>query len=157
MDRIAEQLRAAFEGPAWHGPSVMEALSGVDASLASRHPLPGRHSIHELVLHLAGTYGLVLRRLDGDGRQLAPDEDWPSIPDAAEETWRASVDALRRLNAELRRRVLIFPPERLDEPLVRESPYPAYQQFIGVTQHDLYHAGQMVLLKLRVLGLGSGV
>ena len=40
-----------------------------------------------------------------------------------------------------------FPRERLDEPLVPEAPYTAYTQFVGVTQHGLYHAGQMALLK----------
>jgi hypothetical protein len=43
--------------------------------------------------------------------------------------------------------VRAFPAERLDEPLVSEIPYTAYTQFIGVTQHNLYHAGQISLLK----------
>ena len=61
------------------------------------------------------------------------------------------MDRLRQLNVDLRRAVLAFDPERLDAPLVAEAPYTAYTQFIGVTQHNLYHAGQIVLLK-RVLG-----
>ena len=47
----------------------------------------------------------------------------------------------------LRQAVRDFPEERLDEPLVPEPPYTAYTQFIGVTQHNLYHAGQIALLK----------
>lgn len=54
---------------------------------------------------------------------------------------------LQQLNAELRRAIGSFPQERLDEPLVPEAPYTAYTQFIGVTQHGLYHAGRMALLK----------
>jgi hypothetical protein len=54
---------------------------------------------------------------------------------------------LKQLNAELRRAIGSFPPDRLDEPLVPEVPYTAYTQFIGVTQHHLYHVGQMALLK----------
>lgn len=69
-------------------------------------------SIWELPLHLAGAYGLVLRRQGGDGRQLTPAED-------------LALDAL----------------------LVAEAPYTAYTQIIGLTQHDLYHAGQIALLK----------
>jgi hypothetical protein len=47
--------------------------------------------------------------------------------------------------------VSAFPEERLDQPIVPEPPYTAFTQFIGITQHDLYHAGQIALLK-RALG-----
>jgi uncharacterized damage-inducible protein DinB len=113
--------------------------------------VPGAHSIWELVLHLGGTYGLVLRRLAGDGRQLSPEEDWPPCPEPGDENWRKAVEQLARLDRELRRQVRAFPEERLDHPLVPEAPYTAYTQFIGVTQHNLYHAGQISLLK-RALG-----
>ena len=58
---------------------------------------------------------------------------------------------LTNLNLSLRRAVEAFPEERLDQALVPDPPYTAYTQFIGVTQHNLYHAGQIVLLK-RALG-----
>ncbi|MEO8502210.1 MAG: DinB family protein [Vicinamibacteria bacterium] len=152
LQRLEDQLRRAFEGEAWHGPSVLEALEGVSAQAAAVHPVSGAHSIWELALHLTGAYGLVLRRLDGDPRQLSAEEDWPVAPAPTEENWGEIVRRLRRLNQELRRRVLTFSPERLDAPLVPGAPYTAYTQFIGVTQHDLYHAGQVVLLK-RALGV----
>jgi hypothetical protein len=57
------------------------------------------------------------------------------------------VEVLRKVNQQLREAVCAFPVERLDEPLVPEVPYTAYTQFIGVTQHNLYHAGQIALLK----------
>jgi uncharacterized damage-inducible protein DinB len=145
--RLEEQLRLALEGGAWHGPSVLEALAGVSAEQASSHPILNAHSIWELVLHIGSDYTLVLRRLAGDGRQVTPEEDWPSCPPATAENWRHAVDALRRLNQQLREAVRAFPAERLDELLVPEAPYTAYTQFIGVTQHNLYHAGQISLLK----------
>ncbi len=147
MTRLEEQLRRALEGKAWHGPSVLEALAGVSAEQAGSHPIPDAHSIWELVLHIGSDYALVLRRLAGDGRLLTPEEDWPSCPPATAENWQQDVEALRRLNQQLRVAVRAFPPERLDEPLVPEAPYTAYTQFIGVTQHNLYHAGQISLLK----------
>ncbi len=147
MMRLEEQLRRALEGEAWHGPSLLEALGGVSAEQASSHPIPDAHSIWELVLHIASDYTLVLRRLAGDGRQLTAEEDWPSCPPATAENWQQAVEALSRLNQQLRQAVRAFPAERLDEPLVPEVPYTAYTQFIGVTQHNLYHAGQISLLK----------
>jgi uncharacterized damage-inducible protein DinB len=145
--RLEEQLRLALEGEAWHGPSVLETLTGVSAEQASSHPIPGAHSIWELLLHIGSDYTLLLRRMAGDGRPLTPEEGWPGCPPATAENWQQAVEALRRLNQQLREAVHAFPADRLDEPLVPEVPYSAYIQFIGVTQHNLYHAGQISLLK----------
>ena len=152
--RLEDQLRRALEGEAWHGPSVLESLAGVSAEQAAARPIRGAHTIWELVLHLGGTYGLVLRRLSGDGRQLTAPEDWPPCPVPSDDNWRQAVQELTRLDRELRQAVSTFPGERLDQPLVPESPYTAYTQFIGVTQHNLYHAGQIALLK-RALGVAG--
>ena len=147
MERLEDQLRCSFEGESWHGPAVLEVLAGVGADQAAARPIAGGHCIWELVLHLAGTYRLVLRRLGGDGAQLLPEDDWPPLPAVTPENWRDTVELLRQLNLDLRHAVRDFAPNRLDEPLVAEPPYTAYTQFIGITQHDLYHAGQIVLLK----------
>lgn len=152
LGRIDEQLRLSFEGGAWHGPAVLEVLDGVGAEAARAHPIGAAHSVWELVLHLGGAYGLVLRRLQGDGRQLTPEEDWPAVVSATADRWRDTVRTLHGLNEELRRAVRDFSDERLDAPLVAEAPYTAYTQFIGITQHNLYHAGQIALLK-RALSL----
>ena len=151
LRRLEEQLERTLEGEAWHGPSVLEILEGVTAAQAAAHPIAGAHSIWELVLHLCSDYSLVLRRLGGDGRQMTQSEGWPPPPEPSAENWSDSIRVLKQLNEDLRQAVRNFPRERLDEPLVAEPPFTAYTQFIGVTQHHLYHAGQMALLK-KVLG-----
>ena len=145
--RIVDQLQRVLEGGAWHGPAVLELLDGVTAAQAHTHPIPGAHSIWELVLHLASTYRLVLRRVQGDARNLSREEDWPEAPEPTDANWRDAIDALRALNAEARRAVAALDASRLDEPLVAEPPYSAWVQFVGLTQHDLYHGGQIALLK----------
>jgi uncharacterized damage-inducible protein DinB len=147
IERLEDQLRRSFTGDAWHGPAVLEVLAGIDAGQAAARPVAGAHSIWELVLHLAATYRLVLRRLGADGAPLAPEEDWPSVPADTPENWRDAVDTLRQLNQDLRRALQTFAPDRLDAPLVADPPYTAYTQFIGLTQHDLYHAGQIAMMK----------
>ena len=147
VNRLEEQLRRALEGEAWHGPSVLELLAGVSAAQAASHPIAGAHSIWELVLHLRTDYDLVLRRMAGDGRELTVAEGWPACPAPTEENWQQTVQELELWNRKLRQAVRDFPDERLDDLLVAESPYTAYTQFIGVTQHNLYHAGQIALLK----------
>ena len=147
VERIETLLRQSFAGGAWHGPSVLEAFEGVTAEAACEHPVAGAHSIWELVLHLGGTYRLVLRRLEGDDTQLTASEDWPPVPAPTSDNWQDTIRGLRELNDKIRHAVLGFDADRLDDPLVAEPPYSAYTQFIGITQHDLYHAGQIVLLK----------
>jgi uncharacterized damage-inducible protein DinB len=144
---LDDQLRRSFEGDAWHGPSVREALESIDATRAAARPIGGAHSIWELVLHLGATYRVVLRRVGGESAQLTPEEDWEQLPEPTESNWRATVDRLATLNQELRDAVRRFPAERLDQPLVPSPTYSAITQFIGISQHDLYHAGQIVLLK----------
>ena len=148
LERLETQIKLAFEGPAWHGPSVLESLAGLTPAGAAAHPVAGAHSAWELVLHLGGTYRLVLRRLGGEDAQLTPDEDWPAVPlPPAEAAWREAIRSLQALNAQVRGEVLRFDPLRLDEPLCACVAYTAYTQFIGITQHDLYHAGQIAVLK----------
>src|SRR5262245_56805929 len=91
LARIEDLLRSTFEGPAWHGPAVLELLASVSAEQAASHPIPGAHSIWELVLHLAGSYGLVLRRLDGDASPPTDAEDWPPVPQTTDANWRSSI------------------------------------------------------------------
>ena len=151
LRRIEDQLKRSLEGDAWHGPAVLETLQGLTAAQAHAHPIAGAHSVWEVVLHLTYTYRVVLRRIRGDGAPIRAAEDWPLVPHATEASWQEAVDALRRVNVELRDAVRAFPAGRLDEALVPDPPYTAYVQFIGITQHDLYHAGQISLLK-RALG-----
>jgi uncharacterized damage-inducible protein DinB len=151
IERLVDQLRRSAEGDAWHGPSVREVLDGVTVDDASAHPIAGAHSIRELVLHMAAGIQLVLRRIGGDGRQLSPEEDWPTASEPTEDAWQREVESLFALNQRLREAVATFPATHLDDPLVPDPPYSAFTQFIGLTQHDLYHAGQIMLLR-RALG-----
>lgn len=121
-------------------------LDGVTAEEAAQHPIPGAHSIWELVLHLAGTYSLILRRLNGDATDLSPEEDWPTVDAPTAANWTAALNVLRSLNEQLRAAVRRFNQDALDH-LMGNRKYTAYAQFIGVSQHDLYHAGQIVLLR----------
>jgi len=147
IGRVETQLKRMLEGEAWHGPSVLEALQDVTPELACLHPVAGAHSIWEIVLHLAGTYRLVLRRLQGNNQPLTSEEDWPAVPLPAVSNWQDAISSLRQLNDELRHAVRTFNPERFDKPLVPTPAYTAYTQFIGITQHDAYHAGQIAVLK----------
>ena len=98
VEILADQIRRAFWGESWHGPSVREVLAGVSAEDAAAHPIAGAHSIWEIVLHMTGGYHLVLRRVRGERAQLAPEEEWPPVAEVSSEAWRASQHTLDQLN-----------------------------------------------------------
>src|ERR1700688_996474 len=85
--RIADQLRRAFEGEAWHGDSLFEILTGVTAARAAARPVANAHSIWELVLHVAAWDSAVLRRFDGGAVELSDAENFPRVTDGSEAAW----------------------------------------------------------------------
>jgi uncharacterized damage-inducible protein DinB len=145
VEILAEQISRAFRGQSWHGPSVMEVLEGVSAHDAASHPIAGAHSIWEIVLHMASGYALVLARVRGETAELQEDEAWPPVTEASPGAWSESQRVLEKLNQQLAEAVRAFPPEQLSRELGSE--FSAYTQFCGAPQHDLYHAGQIVILK----------
>ncbi len=145
IERLEDQLRRSFAGEAWHGPSLMEAIANLTAEAAHTRPIPNAHTIWEIVLHVIATYHLVLRRMHGNASPLAPEEDWPRVPSATPSAWHDTIEKLRQANQQLCKEVLGVIPEKLDQSFAGE-PSSAYTQIIGITQHDIYHAGQIVLL-----------
>src|SRR5215831_15844308 len=76
---IADQLRRAFDGSAWHGPALLEILAGVDAATAASRPIANVHSIWELVLHIAVWDRSGLVRLGGEKYQPTGDDNFPPV------------------------------------------------------------------------------
>lgn len=151
-ERIAEQLRRAHEGEAWHGPALNELLGGVTAAEAAARPVAGAHCVWELVLHVEAWERAGLRRLGGDPAKIYDTpEDWSGVDAADGEAWRAALARLAATNAELRAAVLELEDARLDEPILPEMSS-VYVTLHGAVQHTLYHAGQIALLK-KALGL----
>src|SRR4029077_11560062 len=84
---IADQLRRAFEGDAWHGPALLELLQDVDAATAAAKPLHNVHSIWELVLHIAAWDGAACHRLGRKKVQLTGVANFPVVPKPTEAAW----------------------------------------------------------------------
>ena len=147
--RIADQLRRAFYGDAWHGDSLVEILEGVTAAQAAARPIAGAHTIWELVLHIAAWDGAVLRRLGGVAMELSDAENFPPVTDASEAAWRKALAQVRRDHEKLVAAVTSLPDSRLGDvvPGKEGAHYTFYYMLHGVVQHELYHAGQIALLK----------
>ena len=92
IDRIQDQLKRAFEGDAWHGPSLREVLHGVDAATAAARPIPDAHTIWELTLHLTTWEAVVASRIRGVTVDVDDAMDWPAVGNATESARRSSPD-----------------------------------------------------------------
>jgi uncharacterized damage-inducible protein DinB len=147
--RLADQIRRAFYGEAWVGDALMEILSGVNAEVAAAHPFKNVHSIWELALHINAWDGAVLRRTGGQAVNLTDKQNFPPINDQSEEAWRSALELLKKTHDDLVKAVSEFPDNRLQEqvPGKREPYYNYYYMFSGIVQHELYHAGQIAILK----------
>lgn len=137
-------LEEAFQRKAWHGPNLCQALKGVSAVEAAWRPGPGRHNIWELTLHAAYWKYVVRRKLEGAKRGSFPlaGSNFFTRPEKgkpSEAAWRADKELLRREHATLQqaiRRTLGKPPDAKLAHVLR-----------GVSFHDVYHAGQIRLLR----------
>ncbi len=144
--RIDDQLRRAFEREAWSGPSLLETLDGVDAAAAARRPVGSAHSIWEIVLHIGAWQDIARRRLAGERVEVTPEVDWPPVREPSDAAWADALDRLRRGHEALRRVARSLDPGALDG-CPADSTVSRYVLAQGVAQHDLYHAGQIALLK----------
>jgi uncharacterized damage-inducible protein DinB len=143
---IADQLRRAVEGDAWHGPSVLETLNGVDANTAAARPVAGAHSIWEILHHITAWTIAVLRRLDGEAVELTGADDWPPVTAASEDAWRSTVSFFREAQQALLAKINSMREDQLALPVPGKD-YNASFMLHGLVQHHLYHAGQMAILK----------
>ena len=156
VDRIRDQFRRAFEGEAWHGPAVLALLDGVTAQQAAAHPIAGAHSIWELTLHIAAWERACLRRLNGDPAQLTDAEDWEPINDTSDAAWEATKQELIDNHRKLLDAISNVDESRLDESIYNDPNVPyssVYVTLHGGVQHDLYHAGQIAMLKKALVNL----
>jgi hypothetical protein len=154
MDREIELLLGlldeAFDKKAWHGPNLRGALRRVSAEEAARRPGAGRHNVWELMVHAAYWKYAVRRRLVGEkrGSFALPGSNWFERPKGApsEAQWKQDGALLEAEHRALRAVVAALSPRRLH----KKSPGSRFTHLAlirGAAAHDLYHAGQIQLLK----------
>lgn len=146
IKKISDQLEINFRGDAWHGPSLMRLLAEVTAEQAAARPVQNAHSIWELVLHIKAWKDAPVRRLAGESFEPTPAEDWPEVTATGEAAWKKTLRALEASHEKFAEAVAKLDDSQLHEPAIGEN-YSNYFMLHGVIQHDLYHAGQIALLK----------
>ncbi len=145
-ERIADQLRRAFEGECWHGPAVRQILEGITPEQAAARPVANAHSILELVLHMTVWKRAVAKWLAGSREDVSPEQDWTPAPAG----WPAALAGIEAAHRDLLAAVAKLDDAQLEHKIpIRD--YTVYFALHGVVQHDVYHAGQIQLLKQSLL------
>lgn len=147
-------LDTAYDRTSWHGPNLRGSLRGVTPAQAAWRPAPGRHNIWELTVHAAYWKYAAWRRLTGAKRGSFPLAGSNFIERPQEMTaraWAADLTLLDDMHRQLREAVAAL-PGKLDRPSAQRG-VTRRALVTGIAAHDLYHAGQIQLLK-RLQGAG---
>jgi uncharacterized damage-inducible protein DinB len=138
-----------FGKKSWHGTTLRGAVRGLTVEAALWRPAPSRHNVWELVLHAAYWKYIVRRRLTGDKTVRFPrnPSDWPRPPDPpTARQLKADIALLQQEHDLLCDAIREFPASKLER-RAPESTW-TYAEFIyGIAAHDLYHTGQIQLVK----------
>jgi hypothetical protein len=146
---LLAQLDEAFDRRSWHGTNLRGSLRGMGAAKAAWRPAPGRHNAWEIALHAAYWKYAAWRRLTGEkrGSFARAGSNWFASPEApTEAAWRRDVALLGGCHRQLRAAVAGLEDGDLDRraPGGKET---VGRLVRGIAAHDLYHAGQIQLLK----------
>lgn len=153
INRIQFILKRVHGGESWHGPSVKEILEDVTASQAVARPIAKAHNIAELLVHMTNWRVFTLEKLTGGDNYdiiLNSQADWPLINELSEERWQEIIDSYDDTQQELVEVIERFSPTKIND-TVPGRKYSFYMLLHGIIQHDIYHSGQIALLKKAIL------
>jgi len=149
IELLLQLLDQAYDHKAWHGPNLKASLRRVTAERAAWRPGPDRRCIAEIAVHCAYWKYAARRRLTGGkrGSFALKGSNWFKLPQPLDEAaWRDYLNLLDTMHRELRATVAGLPPKEL---LIvpKGSRVTNLALIQGMAAHDLYHAGQVQLLK----------
>lgn len=139
LEAIADQLKRAYEGNAWHGPSLRETLDGVTAEEAAARPIGEAHSIAEIVAHIGGWSDVARRRIEGESISEPEEGDFPVVSNGVAVNWDASVKDVLARGASLASAVSALGADSATDEQVGNA--------LGALHHAIYHSGQIAVLR----------
>jgi len=144
---LSKLFTDTYEGEAWHGPSLRAIINGVSATQATRDPGGNVHTIAEFVHHAAYWMKVVRHWLTGD--DIVPDQtiSWGPGGSDPEATWLQAKESLTSEYQALRLAIEAFPEDKLTDVAYEASGLTYYALVHGIINHNIYHAGQIMLLK----------
>lgn len=149
IDLLLDIVDQAYDQHAWHGTNLRGSIRGLSVQEASWRPAPRRHNIWEIVVHAAYWKYAVRRRILGEkrGSFALKGSNWFVKPvDASTAAWDEDVAMLDTIHSSMREAIAGLSPALLDK-IQGKTRYTYAQLIYGIASHDLYHAGQIQLLK----------
>jgi uncharacterized damage-inducible protein DinB len=147
VDVLLTQLDQAYDSKSWHGTNLRGSIRGLTAEHAAWRPQPARHSIQEIAVHAAYWKYAARRRLTGEKRGSFPlkGSNWFARQTVDSASWQADVELLAACHVALRAVVASLSPPALQRSVGGSTN--ALSLVSGIIAHDLYHAGQIQLIK----------
>ena len=152
VEQLIAILDQAYNRTSWHGTNLRGSSRRVGLAQAAWRPRPGRHNIWEIIVHAAYWKYAAARRFTGEGRGSFPlkGSNWFRRPIdrtlATESAWRSDLALLDEMHESLRAAVGRLSPQDLARTPSGKK-VSNFALLSGVAAHDLYHAGQIQLLK----------
>lgn len=157
LSRIIHLFENCFKGQpsAWHGSSLIPLLENVSAAKAQKLIIPDSHSIWEIVLHIPVWKKETIKCLEGKTFPFLPTKkEWPPINDTSEKAWENAVQELKNTHKQLMDAICKFDPEKLETRIIIDKTWSPpwstttyYDLLHGILHHDIYHTGQIAILK----------
>jgi hypothetical protein len=146
---LLDIIDQAYDRQAWHGTNLRGSIRGLSANQAAWRPGLLRHNIWEIVVHTAYWKYAVRRRILGEKRGSFPlkGSNWFRRPtEDTNNAWRADVALLEEIHNTLCEAIVKVPADQLYK-IQGRTKFTYAQLIYGIASHDLYHAGQIQLLK----------
>lgn len=146
--RYASQFQNIYNGKPWYGDSIMKILDGVDEEAAFRKVVPGAHTIAQVLWHMIYWRQLLIRKLQGDKdykASMQSEDNWRSLEQLRQMGWPGLLDTFAYEHALLLDLLSKETDELLEQEFRKDATFEAVIE--GVIQHDLYHLGQIAILK----------
>lgn len=149
---LLKSIRRSVRGNAWHGPSLKDATAGLTPEQAWAHPIPNAHSIAELLLHTIAWMEETASRLDGQFHDEPLVGDFPNPGSPSPQQWEQHLALLESTLQRLLQSANQLTETDLQQQVAAGIDKPAakisrYTMLAGVSEHNTYHAGQMILLR----------
>ena len=147
IERLQDLLERTYSGTCFHGDSIMKLFEDIDAAQAILVPDGASHSIWQIVEHMAGWLDVIRRRLTSPILVSMPEEkNFPPTPQASHENWNATLNSFDAVLHALIAEIGKFPESNLGAQVPGKD-YTFDVLLHGAVHHNLYHLGQISMIK----------
>ncbi|MBS1680105.1 MAG: DinB family protein [Bacteroidetes bacterium] len=148
IKRIYKNIAAVYDGQPWYGDNMVKMLSDVSADAAANRPHKLNHSIAEIVCHITAWRQFVIEKIKGNAEYEVWDTElnWRNIKSLNEPEWKSIKDSLQSCQTEFLQQVEKLSEAQLSAPVTGRK-YNFRLMLQGIVQHDIYHLGQISMIK----------